>query len=278
MNIGRLALAAVAAAAMTSAGTAKGTLTWDGKEYEMKYAYAMQAKDKFDKKKDVLRVLVTNIPLEEAVVRSERKLMDLLFNGSITYLDIEVPVDGDSSNYSIHSNEHKGSLSGSNTPSILKITNKTDNKLEGEAARKASDFGGSNCEFSIQLEADILKPVVVPQPTPADALAAAKTESAKAYLAFNQALMAGNKALLMQGVIAEKAKMIDTPDFPKMLKMIQSMQPRQVRVKKAIEDGEQSRLWVSGLEGAKAVKGVVEMVKESGKWKVRSESWGGDWE
>ena len=255
------------------AGTANGFIVIGDKKIDVKHAYATTKPEK--KGKDSLRVIVSDIPLDDETVRSEMKLMRLAFDSKITCLDFTLEPANASISWMLRSSQTTGSISASQSPSIAKPSKWTDARFEGEFVKaETSKVGDTEYAFSFTVEADILKPVVVVPPTAADTAAALKSEQARVYLAYLQAMRGGNKVLIRQFVVAEKAKMMDTPDFAKMLGLIQRMMPAQIRVRRLTETGDTSVLSLSGLQGGQSIQGKVEMVKEGGKWKVSQESWG----
>ncbi|MFN0106079.1 MAG: hypothetical protein ACKV2U_28815 [Bryobacteraceae bacterium] len=274
------AVIALTAVAMGTcrAGTASGKLVIDGKVHSLNHAYAIVEKDSDDKTKEVLKLLISEGPISEAEVRSESKLMRRYFDAKFTYIEFQLRKGSDSSSHFLHSEDLQGTISGSNSPSLFKVSGWTDARIAGDAAKAEDDFGSTKTSFTVKVDAEIWKPVVVAPPTAAETASAVASEPAKAYAAYLVALRAGDKPLIRKGVVEEKAKMMDTPEFAQALQFIQKMMPQQVRVRKLVQTStEENLLLVTGLDRGKQQKGEVTMVKEGGAWKVKNESWGGDW-
>lgn len=94
-------------------------------------------------------------------------------------------------------------------------------------------------------------------PTPADAAAATGKEPAKAYLA-PVAIRSGDKPKIMDLSPPDKRAMIDTPEFPQMLKMVQMMTHQNLQVLQVSEHGItpgfwRGAHWKANLSGAKSI-------------------------
>ena len=70
----------------------------------------------------------------------------------------------------------------------------------------------------------------------------------------------------MKGVDPAKAAQVDTPEFHRMLKMIQSMQPNDIERLRATETGDTAELDVT--RGGGKDTGTVKMQKLNGSWLV----------
>ena len=68
-----------------------------------------------------------------------------------------------------------------------------------------------------------------------------------------------------------KAAHVDTPEFPQMIKFIQEMQPKKIEVLRAVEQGEDAELTLSGNGGADT--GTVKLKRINGAWLIMRESW-----
>jgi hypothetical protein len=136
---------------------------------------------------------------------------------------------------------------------------------------KPSSVSDTSYYFEFPVDAAIEDKVAALPATPAEKTAAQNSAAAKAYKSYQIALIKGDKAALMKAVDPAKAATIDTPEFPQMIKMIQSMQPKNIDVLRAKEAGDTAELTVSGSAGKET--GTVKMQKVNGVWLVMWESW-----
>jgi len=98
----------------------------------------------------------------------------------------------------------------------------------------------------------------------------------KAYLSLVEAIRSGNKQKILEMAPPEKRAMIDTPQFPEMLKMVQMMTPQKIQVLKAMETGDKSTLITRGTSEGKPQRGKIYLTRVNGKWLVASETWGSE--
>lgn len=259
----------LATACLTSAIAAPGKLVLEGKTYELSHVYARRSPDVFDSKKMTTYILASDTELAAADRVDNDAIRELSWSGKMNAVEIEVTEGGIS--WRILSNQLKMSMSGSRSPNPFALQ-VTPNRIRGMVKMEAPDkLGDTTYYYEFPVDAAIEVKVEPPAPTAADKVAAQGAASAKAYLAYLVVLMKGDKAGLIKAVDPAKAKMIDTPEFPEMIKFIQSMQPKNVTVLRATESGDKAELAVSGNGGKET--GTVKMEKIGGAWIVMKESW-----
>lgn len=248
---------------------APGKLVLDEKTYVISHVYARRGPDVFDAKKMTTYLLASDTELAAADRVDNDTIRDLSWSGKINAVEIELTDDGIS--WRILSNQAKMSMSGSRSPNPFALQ-VTPDRIRGTVKMSGPEkLGDTTYYFEFPVDAAIEKKQEVPPPTAADKVAARGSAAAKAYLAYLVVLMNGDKAGLMKAVDPAKAKMIDTPEFPEMIKFIQTMQPKNVEVLRAAEKGDTAELAVSGNGGSET--GTVKMEKIQGSWVVMKESW-----
>jgi len=248
---------------------ANGKLILDGKTYILSHVYARQAPSPFDPKKMSTVVMAVDRELSAEDRLDPDVLRNLERRGALNGVEIEL--HGGSVSWTLMCNrlDMSMSLSKSPDPFNLQVAN---GKVTGMAKMGGPEkFAGHEYYFEFPVDAALEMKKVLPPPTAADAAAAQNAASVKAYRAYGVALAKGDKAALIKSVDPEKAKMVDTPDFPEMLKFIQSMQPKNIQVLRAVETGDKAELTVSGNAGKET--GTVKMQKIGGNWLVMKESW-----
>ena len=254
------------------AGVASGTLVVNGHKVELKHSCAITATDNG---KQILRLIVSDVPMSEKDVRDEFGLFELKRAGENNAEEVKIPNNDPSYNsYGIWTKLSEASISGSGNVDVFKPTVRTDDILEGAMNVTASKVGETTYEFLFKVSCGIYKRIVEAKPTATDAAEAATKEQTKVYLSYLRAVQAGNKATLQKVLIPENAQKTESPDFPQMIKMIQSMTPKQIKVWKLVESGAEATLTVSGVEDGKQVWGSVDLVNIDGKWLISKERWG----
>jgi hypothetical protein len=268
-----IAAAMLPGALLAAGGTASGTLTVNGQTLQMKYAYAAQFPDWFDKTKLATRLVVSDAPIPDAAIQDEMELMSLARAGKMNAVQFEIGAGKTNISMSIQSNKLGGSMSLSKNFDAKAIPVFTADRIEGALAAEPSKMGGMSYAYNLKFATAIAPRVVVAAPTPADAATAAKTGSAQAYLAFVAAVKAGNKAKMLELASPKVRQMMDQPDFAEKLSLVQAMMPSKIQVLKADETGDEAKLTVSGVEDGKTRQGTVTMMRQAGKWYLVKEAW-----
>jgi hypothetical protein len=266
-------LAITTGAMAQTAGTATGTLIVNGNRHELKYARAATLPDEMDKGKEMLRVMVSDVPFPSEAMFHDIDLMVLGADGKIN--GVQLDFHGDGLVWLLRSADSKASFSHSQTPNPFPA------KIVGgkaEGTMTASQKAESNIEIAVEValrySAPIEKFVPEAEPTAADAEAAKRSPAAIAYLGFEDAIQKGDRAGILAMLPPEKRAQVDNEHFPEILKMIQSMEPTEVRVRKAADKSGTVTLWVTGKSAEGVQKGKITLHLEDGKWMVQNEEWG----
>jgi hypothetical protein len=268
-----VAAAMLPGALMAAGGTASGTLTVNGQVFPVKYAYAAQFPDFFDKSKLATRLVVSDAPIPDAAIQDEMELMSLARAGKMNAVQFEIGASKSNISMSIHSNKLGGSMNMSKNFDAKSIPVFTADRIEGALSAEPAKMGGMSYAYNVKFATAIAPCVVAAVPTAADAAAAATAGSAQAYLAFVAAVKAGNKAKMLELASPKVRQMMDQPDFAENLSMVQALMPSKIQVLKADEAGDEAKLTVSGVEDGKTKQGTVTMMRQAGKWYLVKESW-----
>ena len=249
--------------------TASGVLTLNQQTFQLGYSAAIQVPDSLDKGKMATRIVVADKPIPPEVMDDEASIWDLKskdFHG----IQIDIGAGKGSINTFIISNTLEGSMSGSRTFDFGTFPVFTNKRVEG-TIKNEGEIGSNKYSYDVKFATDIV--ASAPEPSADDASAAAHKESTKAYLALVEAIRSGNKQQILAMSPPERRAMIDTPDFPKMLQLVQAMQPQNIRVLKATETGDTAILIVSGRQEGANQRGKITLIKANGKWVMAEESW-----
>lgn len=256
-------------------GKAQGTVTVNGKTTKLSYAYARAVPGFFDKTKEDIEVILTDVPLEAKALEDEFERIHLADAGKLHAFEITINADATPISTSFRHNGFKGpSPSGLSSEDVFK--KKTFNAQMVDASYKSAkphEFFGNTYAFDVAFRSDITrKPKPVP-PTAAEMAAARTSPQTKAYMDFLKAVQKEDLGALRKLMTKEQAKNLDAPDAKKMLSMIKAMAATDVKVLKVVEKGDSAELTVSGKQDGAPASGTVTMVKEDGAWKVQNEDW-----
>ncbi|MDZ7638081.1 MAG: DUF4878 domain-containing protein [Bryobacterales bacterium] len=216
-------------------------------------------------------LLLSDRPLPEKLLNEKVNIFDLRDAG-MNGLKMEFYSNGENYAMMIVGAGVEGSVSASGTFDSSQFSTYEPTKIAGKIAAEKS-FGETNLKYDVTFESDVLLPKVKVKPTAEDMKAAQSTASAKAYVAFNQAVRDGKLDAIRNGVVPERAEMMNNPEFKDMLGLIQSMMPADIRVVKSTETGDTAELELIGNDDGKEKEGTVTLVKMNGKWLVQGESW-----
>ena len=258
-------------ASLACAQTADGFIRIGADRRELRHARATHVPDDFDKSKQVIRLVLSEAPIPAKALFDSMALSAICSQKTNQIVEFDFHDGG--VNWFLTGKEMEGtrSLSQSPNPFPYEITNGT---IQGKIEAKSDpDDKNTPYEIAVTYTAQFEQAIVVPPPTPADAISAQKSPATKAYLNLIGAIRTGDRAKILAAAPPDQRDKIDTPDFQKMLKIIQMMQPENIKVLKAVEKDGVATLTLSGIQEGKPQKGEAVMKFEGGKWLMRNESW-----
>jgi hypothetical protein len=262
-------------AAVAADGKAEGTITVNGKTTKLSYAYARAVRGFFDKTKEDVEVVLTDVPLDAKAREDQFERMHMADAGKLHAFEITIDADGKPISTAYRHDGFKGpSPSGLSSEDVL--TKKTfDGKtVDGRyKSAKPHEFFGNTYAFDVAFRADITRAAKPVPPTASEAAAAQKSSQAKVYAEFLAAVQKEDLGALRKLFTKEQAKNLDGPDAKKMVGLVKMMSATDIQVLKVVEKGDTADLIVSGKQDGNATSGVVHMVREGGAWKVQQEEW-----
>jgi hypothetical protein len=265
----------VAPSAPAADGKAEGTLTVNGKTTTLVYAYAWAEPGFFDKTKEDVHVVLSDVRLPPKALEDEFERIHMADAGKLHAFEITIDAEGKPISTSFRDDAFKdASPSGLSSADVF--TKKTFDGTTVEASYRSAkphEFFGNTYSFDVTFRAGITRAAKPVPPTAAETAAARKSPEAKVYAEFLEAVQAEDLAALRRLFSKEQAKNLDSPDARKMVGMVKMMSATDVKVLKVVETGDSAELTVTGKQDGAVIGGVVHMVKEGGAWKVQSEEW-----
>jgi hypothetical protein len=262
-------------AALAADGKAEGTITVNGKTTKLSHAYARAVKGFFDKTKEDVEVVLSDVPLEGKALEDQFERMHLAEAGKLHAFEITIDAEGKPISTAFRHNGFKGpSPSGLSSEDVF--TKKTFDGKTVDARYKSAkeqEFFGNTYAFDVAFKADITRALKPAPPTAAETAAAQKSPQAKVYADFLRAVQKEDLPALRKLFTNEQAKNLDNPDAKKMVGLVKMMSATDIQVLKVVEKGDTAELTVTGKQDGNATNGVVHMVKEGGAWKVQQEEW-----
>ena len=264
-----------APAARAADGTASGTITVNGKTTKLSHAYARAVPGFFDKTKEDVQVILSDVPLDGKALEDQFERKKLADAGKLHAFEITLNAAGEPISTAFRDNGFKrASPSGLSSADVFTKKVFDGKTVEGSyRSAKESEFFDNTYSFDVSFRAAVTHaPKVVP-PTAAETLAAQKTPQAAAYADFLRAIQKEDIPALRKLFTKEQAKNLDDPEARKMVGMVKMMSPTEIKVLKVVETGDKADLTVTGKQDGSVASGVVHMVKEGGAWKVEREEW-----
>ncbi len=274
--LGLLTASVITATSRQEADDVSGTLTIQGQTFKLTHVLARQVVDDFDKSAMATLVVITDREIPDEARDDEMAIFRLTNEGKLNGVKLEYREDGSNVSIILMSNLLEGSVSLSRSGSNVRPEVFTPTRIEGSAEIAERTMGSVTIAMDVRFAADVAPRIVVAEPT-AEEIAEAQTSSAtKMYLALNKAIQAGDKAGILAAVEPERRAMMDSPDFPEMLKMVQAMTPKNVRVLRVVETAEQAVLTATGEhEPGKVERGKITLKRgPNGQWFMAGEDWG----
>jgi hypothetical protein len=269
--LGMLLLGAATGATAHAQSNASGTLTIGKDRFEIRYAAATQVPDPFEKTKMNTRIVLTDKPVPEDLLDDDGQIIDLKRQGCHG-LRVDITQDKTTHSTLVISASLQGSLSNSGTFNGKQLTVFTSDRVEGLLEAAPEEVTGTVLGFSIKFSAEVMPPEA--PPTSADEAAASGKEPAKAYLALVEAIRSGDKQKIIDLSPPDRRGMIDTPEFPEMLKMVQQMTHQNIQVLKVSEHGDRARLLARGSLEGQTQRGKIYLNRLKGRWVMAGETWG----
>ena len=270
-----------AAGMKSTAGTASGTLTIDGKGIPLKYAYAMSQPNTFDAAKDDIAVLLTEKSLPDGALNGIGDLRDATRNhhgyayfkinnaGKPIYELIDHPAtkEGKYSQIQMSGFTHAGF--------VPRRTGK--DRVEGSfATSKPEDFMTYKYEIKVEFSAPLLK-AKLPEPLPSakdgQKLPAGGGTPGKAYQAHRKAIRDKDIAALRRMAPDSETKDMSDSDLEKAIDFMNTISPATPKITRGYVKGDKAVLYVEGVLKGEKQYGTVELAAKGKTWFIVHESW-----
>jgi len=270
-----------AAEARSSAGTASGALTINGKGIPLQYSYAMAQPNTFDAAKNDLAILLTEKPLAEEALSGIGDLRDatrkqqgwaffkINSDGKPIYELIDHPATKEGKYGQIQ-------MSGFTHASFVPRSMGKD-RVEGSfATSKPEDFMGYKYEIKAEFSTPLLKaklPEPLPEAKTGKTLPLDGGEPGKVYKAHRQAIKDKDIAALRQTAPDALGKDRSDSDLEKMLDFMNTIAPGAPKITRGYVKGDRAVLYVEGFLEGKKQYGTVELAAKGKTWYIVNESW-----
>jgi hypothetical protein len=253
---------------------AEGQLIVAGNKVQIQHAYAMAQPGYFDKTKEDIVVIVTNIPLSGKAVEDRWARNAMVSEGTLKSVEITINSEQQPISVSVKHPAFKASPSGFSSNYILELKTFNEKNVEGRMYCKTDqEFFDTVYTFDFTFNAEVRCKKELPPPTEAEKEAAANSSQAAIYLEFVEAVNAGDVKTLKKILAADVAKGLDGPDGEEMLEFMQIGNPPKAEFQRIMVKGDSATLMLGAQDEGHELKGTIEFIKEGDQWKVMLSSW-----
>ena len=254
--------------------TVEGYFVANGEKVELPYAYAWVEKQGFyDEADPTWSLLFVDRPV------AERELDDMIWDAAYIRLGItETSEFDDEPTIQVYSQdirfsaEQAGNVSGGTYPE-LEITSTGPGRCSGRVHHpEAQEFFDDTFQYDFTFDIPLSDPFA----PIGDPLPAGGGEPGAAFVAFCDAVHAGDLARLKTLMPAERVAMIESGDEEEVregLEFMKMMTPTEIEVLGGSSDGETAILNVTGTMDGQAVKGEITMSFTGGRWVTTNAAW-----
>ena len=264
-----LAVLAVSVSASAESGIARGKLTVSGKTTPLAYAYARSQKGFFDKTKEDILVILSDVPIPEEALADEFARHKMAEAGKLHAVEVTLnsekqPVSGGLLHEAFSKTGGYVSVAGMHE---FKATAFDGKRVAGTLGmEKPNEFMGNTFEYSATFDAPVWRR---PPPT-ATGAAAVQSAPGKAALAFLNAAKTGKAAELKKTLSAELARQLDGPDGKQMLEALKGMtpDPKTGEMESVDVHGDVAEVTIVEKSKDGSVTSTIKLALEQGVWKV----------
>jgi len=272
--LGLLILATGAVVADEPAASVSGSFVANGEKVELPYVYVYAEKQGFyDEADRTWSVLFVEHPIEE------RELDDHVWDAAYIRLGItETSEFDDEPTLQVYSQdirfstEQTGNISGGTYPE-LEITKTGPERFSGRVHHpEVQEFFDDTFQFDFTFDI----PLSDPFGPIGDALPAGGGEPGAAFVAWCDAVHAGDMARLKALMSPEQAAMLESENEEQIkedLEFMKMMTPTEVEFLGGSSDGETAILDVKGAMDGQAVRGEITMEFTDGRWVTTDAAW-----
>ncbi|HSC33697.1 MAG TPA: hypothetical protein VLG45_00340 [Thermodesulfobacteriota bacterium] len=248
-----------------SPGAAAGTMTANGKTYQMKYSYADEGPD------DIMLVLTDSaMPRESIPFGLNQPAMEGKVHGIVVTISKETK--GQVSGLNAIYDESWGGQLGTLGDAVLKIDKLDSQVIEGQLSTPGQNtFSEYTFSFNVTFKTALGVPK---QETPVEVtIKGDDSPPAKAYAEYYRALMSGDIPTVKKLIIKKNADMLDDETATMIVDMAQAAHPREIEIVTVSKSDNSAELSIKGSVDGSQGTGTVGMVVEDGQWKVATDKW-----
>ncbi len=252
------------------AGKATGELIVNDQKTQFNYAYALAQPGYFDKNKEDILVILTDVPLSEEAIEDNFERRRMMRDSSLHCVEITINADKSPISVAILHSAFKAAPSGRGYE-VFEAKTFDGKTIEGKVyTTKKNEFFGTTYEYSAYFKAQVYREV---PPTPAEKEAASKSPQAAAYLKYEKTIKAGDFEELKKLVTKELVEEMSAPDAKEMFEFMQMAMPSSVQFLRVKVNGNKAVLELSAEQDGQKLSGKVDLFLDGTQWKIGQNRW-----
>lgn len=255
-------------------GDANGKLIVDDEPTTLFYAYAKAIPGFFDKDKEDIVVILTNIQIPHTALVDDFERMEMENLGTLRCVEMTINSDLKPISVKIRHNVFEASPGGMSTDYVFEPGIVDENSIEGKMfCKREKEFFGVTYTFNAKFKAAIWRKPVDPPLSDADKQIATMSEQAQVYREYEEAILNEDLETLKKLAAAEVAPELDDPDIKQMLGFWKDFLPKEVEFLKLTVTESTAILKAKGNIDGQHQEGFIEFIFENGEWKVLRSNW-----
>jgi hypothetical protein len=249
--------------APTGDGTARGQLTLNRQTTPLTFAYASAQPGFFDKSKEDLRIILSDVALPADALKDVFTLIHLARDGKVHAVEVVINAEGQPISGAIYAKVFDGTVSMTGM-----------HKFDGGALERKHVAGrlwmSEPHEFQhVSFQYDATFSAEIPRPSTAEEIAVSiRTPSARVADAALKAIIAGNREAFLKMAAPPLATSLAQPDSAARWQELRAGTPPDSHLVWAEIHGETARATVDGTRDGIVIEFAIELTLDSGTWRV----------
>ena len=254
----------VSSVALAADGTADGVLTINGATFPLKYAYASATPGFFDKNKEDIHVLLSDVPLTDEQQADVFEIIHLARDGKVHVVEVVLDAEQRPIAGSFFTQPFEGMVSATG----MHVFEPKAFEHKRIAGRLYTD--GARTFQNVTYEYTATFSTVIPRPPSADEVAAALASPAGlAAAAYVTAILDDNFASFVAMLADPLARTYHGPDGPNAFSAVRAEMPKDSKVVGLTAPTDTTAIaTINGSRDGIVIESVVELAFADGKWKV----------
>lgn len=255
----------VAVPASAGDGTARGQLTLNHQTTPLAFAYASAQPGFFDKSKEDLRIVLSDVALPADALKDVFTLIHLARDGKVHAVEVVLNADGQPISGAIYAKVFDGTVSVTGMHKFDRGALER-KRVAGRLWMSAPDeFRNVSFQYDATFAAEIPRP-----PTAEEIAAAIQTPPGRAAEAAVKAIVAGNRDAFVKMAAPPLAASLAQPDGAGRWKELRAGTPPDSHLVWAETHGNTARATVDGTRDGIVIEFTIDLMLDSATWRVAS--------